>query len=69
MKKFFCLCIIISICFINTIAFSEDDTDNLTNISNQYFHNIININDINDIVGGVIVNKTEKKCADIEYAD
>ena len=69
MKKIFCFSIIISICLFNTISFSEDDTNNLTNISNQYFHNVININDIDDIAGGVIVNNKDKKCADIEYDD
>lgn len=35
----------------------------------QPFHNAIGADDINEIKYGVIVNNTEKRCADIEYTD
>lgn len=35
----------------------------------QPFHNAIGVDDINEIKYGVIVDNTEKKCADIEYND
>lgn len=33
------------------------------------FHNAIGVDDINTIKYGIIVNNTEKKCADIDYSD
>lgn len=33
------------------------------------FQNVIGVDDINEITSGVIVNNTEKKCADIDYDD
>lgn len=33
------------------------------------FQNVIGVDDLNEITSGVIVNNTEKKCADIDYDD
>lgn len=43
--------------------------DGKTALPFQPFHNVIGIDNINEIKHGVIVNNTEKKCADIEYSD
>lgn len=54
---------------------AETHTINITlNNSNEVppflpFHNAIGVDDINNIKYGVIVNNTEKKCADIDHSD
>ncbi len=46
-----------------------DFKNNLSILPFMPFHNVIGENDINVINSGVIVNNTEKICADIDYED
>ena len=48
---------------------SIDFTDKNITLPFQPFHNVLGLNDINDIAYGVIVENTEKRCADIDYED
>ncbi|MBQ3573003.1 MAG: S-layer homology domain-containing protein, partial [Clostridia bacterium] len=48
---------------------SIDFTDKNITLPLQPFHNVLGLNDINDIAYGVIVENTEKRCADIDYED
>ena len=48
---------------------SIDFTDKNNTLPFQPFHNVLGLNDINDIAYGVIVENTEKRCADIDYED
>lgn len=48
---------------------SIDFTDKNITLPFQPFHNVLGLNDINDITSGVIVENTEKRCADIDYED
>lgn len=48
---------------------SVDFTDKNATLPFMPFHNVLGLNDINDIAYGVIVENTEKRCADIDYED
>lgn len=48
---------------------SIDFTDKNITLPFKPFHNVLGLNDINDIAYGVIVENTEKRCADIDYED
>ena len=67
MKKFSTCFIIICIVILNfqVAAIAE----NTLFPYEQTFQNAIGVNDISDIKSGVVVNNTEKSCADIDYED
>ena len=72
MKKFVAMLLGVMMVF-STATVSANSTDKELLPSNVPFCDVINyaadIEDVNEIKHGVIVNNTDKKCADIEYDD
>ncbi len=54
---------------IETHQIYIDFKQSLSMLPFMTFQNVIGVDDINEITSGVIVNNTEKRCADIDYDD